>query len=56
MRALLAPTFNYREPLTTFQRGRHRRDRLSCQCRVDKITNGPYARGYYHGRFKTYTG
>ena len=42
MRAPLAPPFNYRKELALFWRGRHRLDGLSCQHRVNMITNGPH--------------
>jgi hypothetical protein len=35
------PALNYRELQTAVRRGRDWRNRLSCQRRVDKVTNGP---------------
>jgi hypothetical protein len=43
MRALLAAAFNYRKPLAPIGRGRHWRNRLTCQRSVDKIANSPNA-------------
>ena|SRR6476660_3085651 len=41
VKRLGASSLNYPEALASIRRGRHRRNRLSCQCRVDKGADGP---------------
>jgi hypothetical protein len=41
MRVLLAPSFNYREPLPQLRRGRDRRNRLRSERSVDKLPKWP---------------